>query len=252
MPSCRAPALPRERGRRLVHLTLHADYSLRVLLYLAAHPDAPRLHAGGERGLRHLQEPPGARGADAGAARLRRGAPRALGRHRSWRGALGRFPWARCSGAEPDFHLAECFDREQNTCPIAPACGLKGVLYEAREAFLGGAGQVHAGGPGEALAQGPGGLFLPTPSAREGLTALDMDSAPARALPPHRRPALGGGAALCRGPCAGGPGALPQPRLPGGGGGLPPAWVGRRRPPCGMGHTCTREQRPWSHACRRW
>jgi Rrf2 family nitric oxide-sensitive transcriptional repressor len=38
--------------------------------------------------------------------------------------------------AEPDFHLVECFDRDKNTCPIAPACGLKGVLYEAREAFL--------------------------------------------------------------------------------------------------------------------
>jgi Rrf2 family nitric oxide-sensitive transcriptional repressor len=37
---------------------------------------------------------------------------------------------------EPDFHLVECFDRETNTCPIAPACGLKGVLFEAREAFL--------------------------------------------------------------------------------------------------------------------
>jgi Rrf2 family nitric oxide-sensitive transcriptional repressor len=39
--------------------------------------------------------------------------------------------------AEPDFHLVECFDRDKNTCPIAPACGLKGMLYEAREAFLG-------------------------------------------------------------------------------------------------------------------
>lgn len=38
--------------------------------------------------------------------------------------------------AEPDFHLVECFDRERNACPIAPACGLKGVLDEAREAFL--------------------------------------------------------------------------------------------------------------------
>ncbi|RYD82743.1 MAG: BadM/Rrf2 family transcriptional regulator, partial [Verrucomicrobiaceae bacterium] len=27
-------------------------------------------------------------------------------------------------------------DRERNTCPIAPACGLKGVLAEARDAFL--------------------------------------------------------------------------------------------------------------------
>ena len=29
---------------------------------------------------------------------------------------------------EPHFDLVECFDPEANTCPIAPACGLKGAL----------------------------------------------------------------------------------------------------------------------------
>jgi Rrf2 family nitric oxide-sensitive transcriptional repressor len=37
---------------------------------------------------------------------------------------------------EPDFHLVECFDRERDTCPITPACGLKHVLGEAQGAFL--------------------------------------------------------------------------------------------------------------------
>ncbi|WP_165067531.1 Rrf2 family transcriptional regulator [Paludisphaera rhizosphaerae] len=37
---------------------------------------------------------------------------------------------------EPHFDVVECFRPETNTCPIAPACGLKGALYRAREAFL--------------------------------------------------------------------------------------------------------------------
>jgi Rrf2 family nitric oxide-sensitive transcriptional repressor len=37
---------------------------------------------------------------------------------------------------EPCFNLVECFDMKTNTCPIAPVCGLKGVLNEAAEAFL--------------------------------------------------------------------------------------------------------------------
>jgi Rrf2 family transcriptional regulator, nitric oxide-sensitive transcriptional repressor len=32
--------------------------------------------------------------------------------------------------------LVECFDRHTNTCPLAQACGLKGVLAEAFAAFL--------------------------------------------------------------------------------------------------------------------
>ncbi|MTD30956.1 Rrf2 family transcriptional regulator [Planomicrobium sp. YIM 101495] len=37
---------------------------------------------------------------------------------------------------EDDFHLVECFDRENNRCPIAPVCGLKGVLGKALHAYL--------------------------------------------------------------------------------------------------------------------
>ena len=37
---------------------------------------------------------------------------------------------------EPHMNLVECFDRELNTCPIAPACGLKGALKRANAAFL--------------------------------------------------------------------------------------------------------------------
>jgi Rrf2 family nitric oxide-sensitive transcriptional repressor len=37
---------------------------------------------------------------------------------------------------EPHLNLVECFDPTTNTCPIAPACGLKGALVRARQAFL--------------------------------------------------------------------------------------------------------------------
>lgn len=37
---------------------------------------------------------------------------------------------------EPHFHLVECLDEATNTCPIAPACGLKGALIRAQKAFL--------------------------------------------------------------------------------------------------------------------
>ena len=37
---------------------------------------------------------------------------------------------------EPHLNLVECFDPATNTCPIAPACGLKGVLHRAQGAFL--------------------------------------------------------------------------------------------------------------------
>jgi Rrf2 family nitric oxide-sensitive transcriptional repressor len=119
-----------------VHLTLHADYSLRVLLYLATHEG--RLTSTQEMAdaygiskhhlVRVVQTLAGQGFVDARAGR-------------SGGVTLGREPkdinvGAVLRAAEPDFHLVECFNRESNTCPITPACGLKGVLAEAREAFL--------------------------------------------------------------------------------------------------------------------
>jgi Rrf2 family transcriptional regulator, nitric oxide-sensitive transcriptional repressor len=37
---------------------------------------------------------------------------------------------------EPHMNLVECFDPATNTCPIVPACGLKGALQRAQQAFL--------------------------------------------------------------------------------------------------------------------
>lgn len=119
-----------------MHLTLHADYALRVLLYLAARPER----------LVSTQEVSEAYGISKN--HLVR-VVQALGKHgfievrpgRSGGLTLARTPSEISLGqvfrvTEPDFHLVECFDRQTNTCPIAPACGLKGILFEARDAFL--------------------------------------------------------------------------------------------------------------------
>ncbi|WP_426757282.1 RrF2 family transcriptional regulator [Myxococcus sp. Y35] len=119
-----------------MYLTLHADYSLRVLLYLATRTDrlvstqeiADAYGISKHHLVRVVQTLAGqgvvdARAGRSGGVMLAR-APADI--------RVGRVLRA----AEPDFHLVECFDRERNTCPIAPACGLKGVLSEARDAFL--------------------------------------------------------------------------------------------------------------------
>ena len=110
-----------------MHLTLHADFSLRVLLYLAARPGKPT----------STQEMADAYGiskhhlvrvvqtlAGQGFVEVRPG--------RSGGVLLAREPKDIGVGkvlraAEPDFKLVECFDRETNACPIAPACGLIGT-----------------------------------------------------------------------------------------------------------------------------
>ena len=37
---------------------------------------------------------------------------------------------------EPDMALVPCFEPVHAPCPIVPACGLRGALHEARQAFL--------------------------------------------------------------------------------------------------------------------
>ena len=119
-----------------MHLTLHADYSLRVLLYLATHPGRPAstqemadAYGISKHHLVRVVQTLAVQGfVDARAGR-------------SGGVTLGREPKDIKVGqvlraAEPDFHLVECFDKARNTCPITPACALKGVLAEAREAFL--------------------------------------------------------------------------------------------------------------------
>jgi Rrf2 family nitric oxide-sensitive transcriptional repressor len=119
-----------------MQLSLHADYSLRALIYLAAHPDRivrtqeiseaygiskhhlvrivqtlagheyVRIHTGRSGGISLNRDP--------GMIRL---------------GDVVRI-------AEPNMRLVECFDRQTNTCKIAPVCALKGMLREAVDTFI--------------------------------------------------------------------------------------------------------------------
>ena len=120
-----------------MQLTRFSDYSLRVLLYLAAHPD--RLVSIDEMsrayGVSHhhlvkvvqrlvSQRLVASTRGRGGGLRLNR-APADINV-----GVLVR-------ATEPHFDIVECFDRDTNTCPIEPACGLKRVLANAQQAFLG-------------------------------------------------------------------------------------------------------------------
>ena len=119
-----------------MQLSLHADYSLRTLIYLATYPERivrtqeisegygisrhhlvrvvqtlakheyVKIHAGRSGGLSLNREP--------GLIRL---------------GEVVRI-------AEPNMRLLECFDCETNTCTIVRACALKGMFGEALEAFI--------------------------------------------------------------------------------------------------------------------
>jgi Rrf2 family transcriptional regulator, nitric oxide-sensitive transcriptional repressor len=119
-----------------VQLSLHADYGLRVLLYLGSHPGeivstkqisdsygisknhlVRVMQTLGEHG--YIRVIPGRAGGvtlakDASAIRL---------------GDVVR-------DAEPSLDLVECFDKETNTCPIINVCGLKSRLASALDAFL--------------------------------------------------------------------------------------------------------------------
>lgn len=119
-----------------MQLTQFSDYSLRLVLYLATHDDQ----------LVTLQEVSRAYGVSQHhlvkvTARLVETGVVASVRGRSGGLRLNRRPSEINIGelvrsTEPHFNLVECFDAVRNTCPIDPACGLKGVLREAQEAFF--------------------------------------------------------------------------------------------------------------------
>lgn len=119
-----------------MRMTLFADYSLRVLLYLAAH----------EEKLCSIQEV-------AEAYKISRNHLMKVVQHlgqlgvvETIRGRDGGIRLAKPADqlnvgwvvrrTEPDFELVECFNKKTNTCCIAPACKLKGVLAEAQMMFL--------------------------------------------------------------------------------------------------------------------
>ena len=119
-----------------MHLTQFSDYSLAGGLYLAARPDE----------LASVEEISRSYGISRN--HLTKVVQRLteLGVVASTRGRGGGLRLAMSPRAinvgwlvrqtEPHFHLVECFDPVTNTCPIAAACGLKGALARAQQAFL--------------------------------------------------------------------------------------------------------------------
>jgi Rrf2 family nitric oxide-sensitive transcriptional repressor len=119
-----------------VNLTKFSDYSLRLLLYLAVHEDrtvsiaeVSRAYGVSPHILVKVAQLMINEGLVA-SVRGRRGGLR-----------LNKPPAEINIGAlirrtETTWDLVECFDLSSNTCPIEPACGLKGVLKHAQRAFL--------------------------------------------------------------------------------------------------------------------
>jgi Rrf2 family nitric oxide-sensitive transcriptional repressor len=119
-----------------MQISAFTDYSLRVLMYSAVHAD--RLCTVDEiagafdvsrhhlvkvvNHLQHLGYVDTLRGRSGG-FRLSR-APQDIG--------LGEV----VRRTEGTLAIVECLDRKTNSCPVVRACGLKGVLSEAMDAFL--------------------------------------------------------------------------------------------------------------------
>ena len=119
-----------------MRLTAYTDFSLRVLMYLALHPDRrPTIAEIAERygiSKAHLMKVVYQLGL--------------MGYVETIRGKGGGLTLARrleditvgeiVRRTEPDMALVACFEAGEPTCVIAPACRLKGKLGEARAAFL--------------------------------------------------------------------------------------------------------------------
>jgi Rrf2 family nitric oxide-sensitive transcriptional repressor len=119
-----------------VRLTVYTDYSLRMLMYLAVKAD----------GLATIGEVAGAYGISK--AHLTKVAHQLglAGYVGTVRGKGGGLRLARPAGeiglgdvvrrTEPDMALVPCFEPMHAPCAIVPACGLRGALFEAQQAFL--------------------------------------------------------------------------------------------------------------------
>lgn len=118
-----------------MRLTSFTDYSLRVLIFLATEPDRratiAEIAAAFDVKENHLTKVAHFLGQQGWLVTTRGkggGLQLALAPERIGVGAVVR----RAEGADLP---AECFDRENNRCPIVLACRLKGVLRDAVGAF---------------------------------------------------------------------------------------------------------------------
>jgi Rrf2 family nitric oxide-sensitive transcriptional repressor len=120
-----------------MQLTLHADYALRVLLYLGSQPagrvistkEIGRIYGISSHHLVRVVRTLSQKGYVAVSAGRSGGVSLAREAHLIRVGDVVR-------SAEVNLNLVECFDKETNTCPILAVCELKSVLGEALGAFL--------------------------------------------------------------------------------------------------------------------
>lgn len=119
-----------------MRLSLQSDYSLRLLMHLAANPG--RLVTIGEVAARfrisqnHLMKVAYLLGREGLIQTVRGRAGGLRLAHKPERIGVGDV----VRRMEGDIHIVECFSNEPGGCLISGACRLKGVLHEALDAFL--------------------------------------------------------------------------------------------------------------------
>jgi Rrf2 family nitric oxide-sensitive transcriptional repressor len=119
-----------------MRLTVYTDYALRVLIYTAVHPEPKptigQIASSYDISRNHLMK-----------VVYQLGVAGYIGTSRGKSGGLrlARRPEDIVLGdvvrrTEPDFTLVPCFDADNALCAITPGCRLRGVLFQARAAFL--------------------------------------------------------------------------------------------------------------------
>ena len=119
-----------------MRLAEYTDYSLRVLMYCAAHPErqvtvaeVAEHHGVSKNHLMKIVNDLARQGV-LETTRGRGGGMRLLKQPGDIRvGDIVR-------SAETDFRLVECFDARTDTCSLTPSCRLKGVLHAALQAYF--------------------------------------------------------------------------------------------------------------------
>ena len=119
-----------------MQLTLYTDYSIRVLLYLAAKPES-------QSTITEIAESFGISRNHLVKVVHNLALKNFIRTTRGKKGGmvLERSPDSISIGqlvrqTEPDFRIVECMGDVRSDCPIEEVCGLKGVLTAARDAFL--------------------------------------------------------------------------------------------------------------------
>ena len=119
-----------------MRLTVYTDFSLRLLMYLAVKPNGISTIGEVAEAYRipknHLTKVAHQLGLVGTITTVRgKGGGMRLGRAAD-QIVVGDV----VRGTEPDMALVPCFEPVCASCPIVPACGLRGALHEARSAFL--------------------------------------------------------------------------------------------------------------------